>query len=218
MEKKNLLKIVVIIITILILILLVHTIKNYVIITGLQNKILQYQDSVNYHIKSVATENNGSIVTMEYYKKENKQVMFLERNLNGEINKISMYSNGERTDIFTETKDSKIVQLNSGTIMTVNIYNYLETDNKWQIFLGCITSRIKTAKHNEKNCYIIKGFMTSNFLTSEGAEIYVDKETGLFVKIIESQRINEREYEFDKVEDYIFAEPDISQYTLKEND
>ena len=49
----------------------------------MQNKILQYQDSANYYIKSVATENNGTIVTMKYYKKDNKPVVFLERNLIG---------------------------------------------------------------------------------------------------------------------------------------
>ena len=66
-----------------------------------------------------------------YYRKNSNQVTFLSRNLNGEISKVSMYDNGEKTDNFTETKDKKIVQLNSGTSMVVNVYNYLETDNNY---------------------------------------------------------------------------------------
>ena len=184
----------------------------------MQNKIAEYNGSTNYHIKSVATENNGTIVKMDYYKKDGKQVVFMERKVNNEITKISMYNNGERTDTFTETKDSKIAQLNSGTIMSVGIYNHLENDSKWQTILGCISAKIKSVDYNGKECYIVKQFMSSTSLTSEGAETYIDKETGLFVKSTEAGIINEREYEFNTVDDSIFTEPDISQYTLKENE
>lgn len=222
MEKKkmvkNVLKIALIIIAMLILILILHTVKNYMIITNLQNKISQYQDSTNYHIKSIVTENTGTVVKMDYYKKDNKQAVFMERNLDGEVTKVSMYNNGDRTDIFTETKDSKIAQLNSGTLMSVNIYNHLETENNWQTFLGCITTKIKSVDYNGKECYIIKGFMSLTSLTFEGAETYIDKETGLFVKTMEAGITSEREYEFDKVENSIFIEPDIGQYKIKEKE
>lgn len=222
MEKKkiikNVLKIALIVIAILLVILIIHTIRNYVIVTDLQNKIAEYNGSTNYHIKSVATENNGTIVKMDYYKKDGKQVVFMERNVNNEITKISMYNNGERTDTFTETKDSKIAQLNSGTIMSVGIYNHLENDSKWQTILGCISAKIKSVDYNGKECYIVKEFMSSISLTSEGAETYIDKETGLFVKSTEADIVNERSYEFNMVDDSIFTEPDISQYTLKENE
>lgn len=219
MEKKkilrNSLKIFLIIIAILVVIFSIYIIRNYVIITDLQNKILQYKNSTNYYIKSVTTENNGTTITMEYYKKDNKQVVFLERNLNGEISKISMYSNGEKTDTYTETKDSKLAQLNRETIIAVNIYNYLETDNNWQTFLSCITSKVKPIDYEGRKCYVIKDFMSSTSLTFEGAEIYIEKATGLFVKTTEANTISEREYEFNKVEDSIFIEPDISQYNIK---
>lgn len=222
MEKKkiikNVLKIALIVIAILLVILIIHTIRNYVIVTDLQNKIAEYNDSTNYHIKSVATENNGTIVKMDYYKKDDKQVVFMERMANNEVTKISMYNNGERTDTFTETKDSKIAQLNSGTIMSVGIYNHLENDSKWQTILGCISAKIKSVDYNGKECYIVKEFMSSTSLTFEGAETYIDKETGIFVKSIEAGIVNEREYEFNTVDDSIFTEPDISQYTLKEKE
>ena len=214
--KKQILKIIGVILLIVIAIFLIHTIRNYVIISDLQNKISKYANSTNYRTKSVTTENDGLVVTMEYYKKDNKEVVFLERMANNEVTKISMYSNGERTDVFTETKDSKVAQLNSGTIMSLGIYNHLENDSKWQTILGCISAKIKSVDYNGKKCYIVKEFMSSNSLTSEGVETYIDKETGLFVKSIDASIVNEREYEFNTVDDSIFTEPDISQYTLKE--
>lgn len=215
MKIKKVFKIIGIIIPILIILMLIHTIRNYIIITDLQSKISNYQNSKNYHIKSVANSEDGTTNTkMDYYRKNNKQAIFIERNTNGETIKLSMYDNGERVDTFIETQDSKNAKLNSDDLMTVNIYNYLETDNKWQTFLGCITARIKSTNLNGKECYIVKGFLSSTSLTSEGAEIYIDKETGLFLKTTEVKIITERDYEFDKVEDSIFTEPDISQYTL----
>ena len=47
------------------------------------------------------------------------------------------------------------------------------------------------------------------------AKTYIEKDTGLFVKEIQKESSNEKEYEFDNVDDSIFVEPDISQYTLK---
>lgn len=218
MKVKKVLKITGSIVAILIILVLIHTIRNYVIIKGLQDKISQYSNRSNYYIKSVATEDNGTIVTMEYYKKDNKQAVFLERNLNGEISKISMYNNGERTDTFWDNKENKTAQLDSGTIMTVNMYNHLETDNNWQTFLGSIFAKIKSTNYNGKECYIIKGFLSSSSLTFEGAETYIEKDTGLFLKTTEGNIYTEREYKFDTVEDTIFSEPDIGQYKIKEKE
>ncbi len=62
---------------------------------------------------------------------------------------------------------------------------------------------------------MIKEFMSSMSLTSEGAEIYIDKDTGLLVKIIEAGIDSKREYEINTVDDSIFIEPDISEYKVK---
>ena len=215
MNKKKIFKFIGIVLIIIIVIFLIHSIRNYLIITNLQNKVSKYQNDTNYGIKSVATESNGTVINMEYYKKENKEAVFLERNLNGEITKISVYNNGERVDTFFDTPEGKIAQLNSGSIMGVNIYNMTETDSKWQTFLGSITANIKSTNYNGKECYVIKGFLSTYSLNFKGSETYIDKETGLFVKTIEEERIIERNYVFDNIDDNIFVEPDIGQYTLK---
>ena len=79
MSKKKILKIIGIILLIIIAIFIIHTIRNYIIITDLQNKIAKYSSNTNYSIKSISTSKEGTKVIMEYYKKENKQAIFMEK-------------------------------------------------------------------------------------------------------------------------------------------
>ncbi len=218
MSKKKILKIIGIVLLVIIIIFLIYTIRNYIIISNLQNKMSNYSNSTNYYTKSVTTESDASVVTMKYYKKNNKEVVFIERNLNGEISKISMYNNGERKDTFWDNKDSKVAKLNSDGLMAVNIYNGIETDNKWQTFLGGMLASIKSTNCDGKECYRIKGFLSTTLLNTKESEVYIEKDTGLYLKRIDEGITSEREYEFDNVDDSIFVEPDISQYTLKENE
>ena len=214
MNKKKILKIIGMILLIVIVIVLIHTIRNYIIISDLQGKVGKYLDSTNYYTKSIATENNGEIVTIEYYKKDNKEVVFSERNLNGEISKIATYNNGERIDTFWDNKEGKKAKLNSANSMSVYIVNRLETANKWQTFVGSMFASVKSTNYNGKDCYIIKNFMS--LTSSDGAKTYIEKDTGLFIKEIQREITTEKEYEFDKVDNSIFIEPDVSEYELQE--
>ena len=47
-------------------------------------------------------------------------------------------------------------------------------------------------------------------------KLLLKKETGLFLKSNAPEDTVEREYTFNNIEDSIFAEPDISQYKIKE--
>ena len=213
--KKKILKVIGIVILVVIVIFLIHTIRNYIIISDLQNKIAKYSNSTNYYTKSVAEESDGTVVTTKYYKKDNKEALFLERNVNGEISKVSIYNNGERKDTFWDNKEAKIVRLNTENLMAVNIYNFTETDNKWQTLLGSMIASIKSTNCDGKECYILKRFPAAILVDSEKSEIYIEKDTGLYFKTVDEGRTSEREYEFDKVDDSIFVEPDISQYKLE---
>lgn len=212
MKIKKILKIIGIIILIIIVLILVHTLRNYIILKNIEKNFSKYESSTNFSIKSVATDAGGATVTMKYYEKDNKQAVFIEYNKNGEISKITMYNNGERTDIFYDNNEGKTAELDSGTTIDVQVYNALKTDNNWQTFLFSIPTKIKSTKHNEKDCYTIKNFPSA--FEKEG--MYIEKDTGLLIKNILNGTITEKEYTFDDVDDAIFTEPDISQYTLKE--
>ncbi len=130
-----------------------------------------------------------------------------------------MYDSGTRIDTFTETKDSKTVKLNSASSMVgAQIIDVFQTDSLWQTFLYSIPARIKTAKIEGKNCYVIKNYLSPYLLYgTNNTEYYIEKETGLVIKTIIDDTTATREYEFDNVDDQIFVEPDVSQYTLRED-
>lgn len=219
MKCKKILKTIGIILLILMMLFLIHTIRNFIIIKNLQNKIAQYTNSENYYIKSIANQNNGLVVEMDYYQKGNKQVVFLERDDNEEKIKISMYNNGETINTFTETLDTKNVNLNNPGSIHVEVVNVLYTDNNWQTFLYSIISKVEKLDYNGKECYSINNFLSPYYMYgTEENEVYIEKDTGLLLKQITDDITTEKEYEFNNVEDSIFIEPDISEYTLQEND
>lgn len=218
MKCKKILKIIGIILLILLVLILIHTIRNFIIIKNLQNQIAQYVNSENYYIKSVTSENNGVIVKTEYYQKDDKQVVLMERDNNGEKTKISMYNNGERINTFTETLDAKSVKLNSPNSIVVQIVNVLQTDNNWQTFLYSIISKVKKVEYNGKECYSIDNFLSPYYMYgTEKNEVYIEKDTGLLLKQTIDDITTQKEYQFNNVDDSIFIEPDISQYTLQED-
>lgn len=217
MKLKKVLKIVRIIILILLVLFFIHTIRNFIIIKDMQNKVVKYTESSNYHIKSISKQNHNLTVNMEYYQKDNKQVVFLERIAENGITKISIYNNGERIDTFTETADSKTVNLDSINEVTVQVVNILETDNDWQTFLCSGLTKVKRVKVNEKECYLITNFFSPYFMYDGSKdEAYLEKETGLLLKQITSNMTTEKEYEFDNVDEKIFIEPNIGEYTLQQ--
>ena len=179
-KSKKILKGILIVIAVLILLLLIHTTRNYIIISNLQDKISAYTDSTNYHIKSVANEKIGVVMTVNYYKKDDRQVIFLERDNDGEITKMSIYDNGKRKDMFIDNPDNKIAQLDIDTsLVSMEIYNHLQTESKWQTFLFSMMAKVRSEELNGKDCYRIDNFISSNVLSNdEENRVFIDKETG----------------------------------------
>ena len=108
MKMKKILKVAAILISIIIILLWVHTIRNYVIITDLQEKISNYYDCTNYHTKHIAKQDNGTITTVDYYKKDDKQVYLIEKSTNEKIQRITVYGDGETKNAYIENNDEKI--------------------------------------------------------------------------------------------------------------
>lgn len=218
MNMKKILKIVLIIILIIFVLFMIHTIRNYMIISKMQDNIASYISSTNYHTKTITKEADNVTVIFDYYKKDEKEVVFLETQTDDEIRKVAMYNTGERIDVFYDNKEGKTVTLNADTMMTVSLYNYLETDNTWQTILGSTLASVRKVEYDGKDCYLIKNFMSPMFLNGENTnEVYIEKDTGLYLKSVVDDITSEREYEFNNVDDSIFVEPDISQYTINEN-
>lgn len=133
-------------------------------------------------------------------------------------------------DVNTDTSKSKVAMLNTeGIVMTPSILDWLHTENLGQLILMAITSNIKSETLNGIDCYIVNGFHVANMLTSDFNVpwFYIEKETGLVIRHSDGTRTNEDgtstvivvdcEYKFNVVTDEDLLEPDISKYTIKEN-
>ena len=218
--KKKVLIFVLFFVLAVIIILFVHTLKNFLIIRELRDKISRYSDSTNYHVKSINTHEDGLISTINYYQKGEKQLITIERGGTAEFAKISIYNNGERIDMFTETDDEKTANLDSGNggIFGAPLSNGLEKDliGENQLLI-CFLAKMRNVTVNDKDCYNFSHFLSGSFMYTENDEYYYEKETGLLIMNIFGADKIEKEYEFDNVDDSIFIEPNIGEYSIIKN-
>ena len=157
---------------------------------------------------------DGSTKALKYYKKDKKQAAFITEG----TTKTSMYNNGERIDKFKEENGNKTVNLDYTKAMSVGIENnnVLETANLWQTFIYSFLAKIKNVEFNGKACYEISDFLTPYFEYDENNTVHIiEKETGLVVKSTFDNTEVIIEYSFDNVDDSVFVEPDIGEYTLQ---
>lgn len=217
-KVKKILRIILVIIGILIVLLLINAIRNFIIVRKSQKNIEQYSSSNNYHIEITSDIKDNVQLTTNYYKKDDKQLVIMDRNQNGENTKVSIYKVGENTNVFYDTPTEKKVQLGSEVFIDVSIYNNLETESNWQTFLAGIFAKITTKNYKGKDCYLIKNYMSPISLNGKDKnEYYIEKDTGLCDKIIIDDTTTERKYEFNNVEDMVFVEPNVNEYKIQEN-
>lgn len=218
MNKKKVFKTIGILVLIIVILMLLYVIRNTIIVTKLQKNIKEYTSKTNFSIKVTNLTSEMSKMTVNYYKKDNKEAVILERNVDENSVKMSFYNNGERKDLFIETNDKKTVQVNTkNQLLGLNITDSLQTDNLWQTILYSSIARIKTENVNGKECYKVSNFYSPYWMYGDNiTEFYIEKDTGLLIKTVIDDEVAVREYSFDDVEDSAFVEPDIGLYTVVE--
>ena len=202
---KKVLKIVGIIIAIVVVLFIVHAIRNYIILSKINENVAKYVESNNMHMKITSKQ-----MTVNYYKKDDKEVAILQK----DNVKISNYKTGEKINQFLEAGDSKIAKLGSGMLI-VQVPNTAKFDTKWQRFLLGSVAIIRSETYKDKRCYTIDNLLSPYFLVGDKCQYTIEKDTGLLLKDITDGVTYEREYEFNNVSDSIFVEPDINQYIIQ---
>ena len=222
MNKKKIIKICLIVLALILVLALVYMIRNYIIAKNIIEKnVAKALQSESIHTKTIIKEGDNVREIFDNYKKDDKELTINVMHSEGNDieTTIATYVHGTNKNTYYDNKSGKFVQQETvesvPEITEEQLYADLENENNLTTFLSSAFTTFKVVEYNGKDCYLIKGFMSSTALTSEDADIYIDKETGLFVKTNASGIDNEREYEFDNVDDSIFEEPDISQYTIK---
>lgn len=221
---------------ILLIILIVFVIiigRKAIILKTMQSSIEQYKNKTNFHT-TTTTYNGKSITITDVYHKDGKylgSVQIAEVNSKGNKGIIS-YFDGKTFNTYISNGDNKIAMKGkeSGINSKDTVYNLLEFDG-WVFLKNLFTSNITSVKCNDKDCYKIDGIISPDYLYDAISPnstlcIYLEKETGLPVRIENGiaytnendkvSSITDYFYEFDKVTDKDLAEPDISEYKIQE--
>ena len=91
MKIKKVLKWVGIVLLIIIAIILINTIRNFVIVKGLQSKISEYKASTNYAIKLTSKVGDETQLLLDYYVKDNKKAGVMNRISKDQNVKVSFF-------------------------------------------------------------------------------------------------------------------------------
>ncbi|MBR6504521.1 MAG: zf-HC2 domain-containing protein [Clostridia bacterium] len=202
--------------------------RRMIIIKSLQNKVNDIKANTNFHMVQYDYE-GVHYRKNEVYSKDGKTVLTITQNNTNGLQKLTKYTNEDKSNIYIETNENKVAILNQDASFPPNytgIKNYIETNTLGEFILNILRCKITTANMNGKECYKIDQFFSTNYLygTEEGWSIYIDKETGLPVRTFGETLTNENgtfttvndyQYEFDIVTDEAFIEPDINEYEVQ---
>lgn len=227
---KKFLKILMILTWIVAACIVVHIVRNYIIITDLENKVSEYQNYDSIHITDVSYSimeysNNISpsymnISIIEYYIKDGKAVTISNRVINGKHSKLTCYCDEEKLHYLVEQDGRKHAVLMRGQKVLPNEYhvsNCLKTETFMQKLFGCLVANISETQLNGKDCYEISNYpFFSVGIVVEADTVVIEKDTGLVIRADSNLNLRSttRRYEFDNVEDSIFTEPDLSEYEI----
>ena len=225
MDKKEILKIIGIVVLIILIIFILHVIKNFIILSTIQDKVAKYYESTNVHYTLTSVKGEQEDISEKYIKDhDSKTIMNHFKDKQGNESKIIQVVTKDERRVYTETKDSKTVKIyhedNSNSGAQILIYN-------GDRIRDSILLIINTERIDDKDYYVLNGPVDFVLYDQNATDtkIYIEKDTGLLAKITEKVKINDEiveytytyKYEFDVVKDEDIAGPDLSEYTIQES-
>lgn len=224
MEKQKIKpwKIISIILILLILCLIIDIVRKDMILNDIQKKIGRYKNSNNVYCRI----NSGKSI-METYIKDNKEKKILDfKDKPIKIVNIQDDNTGKKYEFFKDTKkvqigDSMLLSNNS-TIFDIN--DSIIKESFLYKMKNYMKMRILTEKINNKEYYVVCGNFTEGRVATLGSvssRIYIDKETGLVMKIVDitkekdtkKEHVLNYEYKFGIVKNQDLEEPSMVGYS-----
>ncbi len=156
--------------------------------------------SNNYHLKIIFDE--GEINnTIEIYKRNEKT---LATYISSETKRIE-FTNGQLTDLYIEN-NNKIVKEKSSIEPTLIKFANIETiysNDMKNILHNCFFTNIESTNYRGIECFLIKNFSSYSIVANNKGNniIYLNKENGLPVRILECDNRIDFIYEFNTVTD-----------------
>ena len=210
MEKKKmkLWKKILLVVLALLVVFVIFTLRKYIIITNLINASKDYVAKTNFMVDSYSLSNDTASLAKTYYKDGNlfSTTQTFSHNILEE-RKITAYNKDDEKIVIIQAGEDKVL-LSNGNIAPVYVNTISEYDDiKFKIPLA-LTSKITTEECNNKECYLIE--------LSKEYKIWVEKETGIIIRVMDIGYITNRYYTFDIVKDEDIVKPDISDCKIQE--
>ena len=219
-EKIKLWKIIVAILVILLVIFAINTIRKVIIFNNLQEKISKYEKSENMYSK-IDSEKS---ITERFIKNDIDKLIIKYKDKPMTVIQLKNGNECKNYTFFEETKKVTVTDVNNMDALRVTkINNTINTNSFIDKLIKCITSKVSTETIDGKEYYVIDGKLSGNQLMLQdviSTKAYIDKETGLTMKIIEITKENNNkkeyitnyEYNFDSITDDEISEPNTIGY------
>jgi len=207
-KKMKLLKKILLIVLALLVVFAILTLRKYIIITKLINTFKGYVAKTNFMVDSYSLSNDTASLTRTYYKDGNlySEAQTFSHNILDE-RKITTYNKEDEKIVIIQSRGDKVL-LSNGNIAPVYVNTINEYDDiKFKIPLA-LTSKISTEECNNKECYLVE--------LSRDYKIWVEKETGIIIRVMDIGYITNRYYTFDIVKDEDIIKHDISDCKIQE--
>lgn len=143
--------------------------------------------------------------------------------------KVFIEAEGNKTlSIYKETAAKRATDVNAAPTTHTVLPNYVHCMSIIERIIIALNTNIKSTSIDGKECYELSGMHSPIFLYHENSismSLYVEKDTGLPIKLVEKieedrtekEYLTEYEIKFDIVTEKDLAEPDNSEYTMQEN-
>lgn len=204
--------------------------RKVVILAKLDDSVSNLQETKNnFYMKTISTGNPYNESESELFVKDTVEKMVVTRTIPETRKMIQIIYPTERK-LYVESGEEKVYTVFNEVLQgeIKYIINFADSYSFMNRFFNALVSSIKSVEIDGKECYEISSMHSPNFIYSEnsvGMSAYVEKDTGLPVRLLETieengttkEYIIDYEVKFDCVTDEDIAEPDVSQYTLNEN-
>ena len=206
--------------------------RKMFILYNLQNKVSQSESRDNFH--TIVYYYNGDTISIHHaYRNGNKIKEKVESISSNGTSYMTLYGKKDSniSNMYIETNNIKLAEL--GVVNRIYVddpIGYSKIDNLWHMFLIALSSNITTEKCNGIECYKVDSSTSINQgeFTRYKSTKYIEKETGLPVRLIDTEnidistdgevgQIHDYKYEFGTVRDEEFKEPDITEYKVQNN-
>ena len=219
-EKIKLWKIIVAILVILLVIFAINTIRKVIIFNNSQEKISKYEKSENMYSK-IDSEKS---ITERFIKNDIDKLIIKYKDKPMTVIQLKNGNECKNYTFFEETKKVTVTDVNNMDALRVTkINNTINTNSFIDKLIKCITSKVSTETIDGKEYYVIDGKLSGSQLMLQNVistKAYIDRETGLTMKIIEITKENNNkkeyitnyEYNFDSITDDEISEPNTIGY------